>query len=119
MTIKKGDILQRKDSEYKVMVLAVLEDLVFVSEENNYKRASSSNYHRAEIEKQFTLLAAPWVPEVDEIYWYVNFGTSTGVDWSYNSNDSIDKKLFANNAAYPTEAAALAAYQKAKEAMKV
>ena len=63
--LKKGDILV--DGDYEIKVLAVVDDVVFVSSFDNFERASSNNYTKQELQKLgYTIKDAP-DPKIIEV----------------------------------------------------
>ena len=90
--IKTGDIIVGGD--YKHKVLAVLEDIVFISEPNAFEKSGCYRTKTELKELGYTIQKAKWEPTLGGVYWYIdNEGFAEDNIWGNDETDN-DRENF-------------------------
>ena len=111
-------ILTNKDG-YTVKILGVLNEVIFISRENEHTGAGSF-YTKAElINRGYIFPVEKWTPEMQSSYFIPNVTSRSKHNLSIWANDEMDNIHLANNLVCRTPAEAIALTNKMLGAVRV
>ena len=113
-----GQILTNKNGE-TVKILGVTNEIIFISQPNDYKTANNSNCTKVDLTNAgFIFPVEKWIPETGNKYFTPSFTDEDKHDFEYWDNDKTDNFRLANNLVCRTPEEAIALTDKMLGAVK-
>ena len=103
-----GQILTNKNGE-TVKILGVINEIIFISQPNDYKTANNSNCTKEDLTNAgYIFPVEKWTPEMNEVYCIPSLTCEGKYDYRYWDNNKTDKYYLANNLVCRTKEEAIA-----------